>query len=132
MDLSNAFDSLPINLLLAKLSAHGVRTTSLKLLRSYPTNRKQMVKIHGYFSSWKLLNQGVPQGSILEPLFFNVFIDDIFPFTQEGFLCNFADDNAISISDENAHDLHRLVQLNTNKFIEWFNSKYMTASPSKF
>ena len=91
-----------------------------------------MVKVDGYFTSWKPLNHGVPQGSIRGPLFFNVFINDIFLFIQDGSLCNFADDNTISISTENAHKLYRLVKLNTNKCIEWFNSNYMTANPSKF
>ena len=132
MDLSKAFDSLPINLLIAKLDAYGVGINSIKLLKSYLTDRKQMVKVNGYFSSWEPLNQGVPQGSILGPLLFNLFINDIFLFIQEGSLCNFADDNTISISAENVNELHRLVQLNTNKCIEWFNSNHMTANPSKF
>ena len=132
MDLSKAFDSLPINLLIAKLAAYGVCTASIKLLRSYLTIKKQMMKVNGYFSSWKPLNRGVPQDSILGPLLFNVFINDIFLLIQEGFLCNFADDNTIIISAQNAHELHRLVQLNANKCIEWFNSNYMTANPSNF
>ena len=74
----------------------------------------------------------MPQGSILEPLLFNLFINDIFLFIQEGSLCNFADDNTISISAVNADELHRLVQHNTNKCMDWFNSNHMTGNPSKF
>ena len=91
-----------------------------------------MVKVSGYFSSWRPLNQGVPQGSILGPLLFNLFINDIFLFIQESSLCNFPDDNKISISAVNADELHRLVQHYTNKCIDGFNSNHMTANPSKF
>ena len=132
VDLSKAFDSLPINLLIAQLAAYGVGINSLKHLQSYLTDRKQMVKVSGYFSSWRPLNQGVPQGSKLGPLFFRLFINDIFLFIQEGSLCNFADDITISISAVNADELHRLVQHNTNKCIDWFNSNYIASNPSKF
>ena len=118
--------------MIAKLAAYGVSINSLKLLQSYLTNRKQLVKVSGYFSSWRPLNQAVPQGSILGSLLFNLFINDIFLFIQQGSLCNFADANTISISAENVDELHRLVQLNTTKCIDWFNSNHMTANPSKF
>ena len=90
------------------------------------------MKVSVYFSSWKPLNQGVHQGSILGPLLFNLFINDVFLFIQGGSLLNFADDNTISISAVNADELHGLVQHNTNECIDWFNSNYMTANPSKF
>ena len=53
-------------------------------------------------------------------------------FIQESSLCNFADDNTTSISAENAHELHRLVQLNANKCVAWLNSNYRIANPSEF
>ena len=86
----------------------------------------------GALANGNHLIKEVPQGSVLGPLFFNVFINYIFLFIQEGSLHNFADDNTISISAKNAHELHRLTQLNSNECIEWFNSNYMTAIPSKF
>ena len=57
IDLSSAFDSRPINLLIAKLAFYGVGKYSIKLLQSYLTDRKQIVKARGYFSSWRPLNQ---------------------------------------------------------------------------
>ena len=75
MDLSKAFDTINHELLIAKLHAYGFSTDSIQLVLSYLSNRWQRVKIDGTFSSWAELTQGVPQGSILEPLFLNIYIE---------------------------------------------------------
>lgn len=74
IDLSKAFDSINHDLLLAKLSAYGVTKDALQLLRSYLTDRKQHVKTDGILSDWQIMRCGVPQGSILGPLLFNIYI----------------------------------------------------------
>ena len=72
MDLAKAFDCLPHNILLYKLSAYGLSEDSVLLLKSYLSNRKQQIKISSVVGSWVNINNGVPQGSILGPLLFNV------------------------------------------------------------
>ena len=76
MELSKAFDCLPHDILLCKLSAYGLSSSAVNLLANYLSNRKQRIKIENIFSSWEEILKEVSQGSILGPLLFNVFIND--------------------------------------------------------
>ena len=105
MDLSKAFDCLPHELLIAKLAAYGISKKSLKLLYSYLTNRKQTVKIKGKLSIFLEILAGVPQGSILGPILFNIFINDIVHIFEKCDLNNFADDNGLSAFAKNTPEL---------------------------
>ena len=78
MDLPKAFDTINHNLLLAKLEAHGFSMTSLKLMQNYLSNQFQRTSVNTSFSDWKEIETGVPQGSILGSLLFNIFLNDTF------------------------------------------------------
>ena len=80
MDLLKAFDCLPHNILLCKLSSYGLTENATKLMESYLSDHTQQIKIGNVVSSWAEIQKGVPQGSILGPILFNVFINDIFLF----------------------------------------------------
>ena len=96
MDLSKSFDCLPHNLLLAKLQAYGVSQDAVKLIESYLSDRSQQIRMGSITSDWENLTKGVPQGSILGPLLFNVFINDIFYIVEKCSLYNYADDNTLA------------------------------------
>ena len=76
MDISKAFDCLPHCLTICKLHAYRFSRDACKLIASYLYKRKQRVKIGEIKSDWQEINKGVPQGSILGPLIFNIFMND--------------------------------------------------------
>ena len=97
MDLSKIVDCLPHDLLKAKLKAYGLSIGAVDLLDSYLSNRRQMVKLGPSTSNWEPLLKGVPQGSILGLLIFNIFINDIFHvIKKKRTLYNYADDDTLS------------------------------------
>ena len=128
MDLRKAFDSMHHDLLIAKLDAYGITTNSLKLLKSYLTNRQQRVKIGNATSEWKEILKGVPQGSIL----FNIFINDMFHFITRADLANYADDNTICSEQPTKQQVVEVLRAESNLAIEWFTRNLMLANPQKF
>ena len=103
--LRKTYDCLPHYLLIAKLEAFRFTKGSLQLVCSYLKSRYQMVTIGLCKSSRQKIKIGVPQGSVLSPLFFNIFINDSFLMRLESEICNFADDNTIFACGNTIQDI---------------------------
>ena len=131
MDLSKAFDTINDSLLLAKLDAYGFSRTSLKLMQNYLCNRQQRISINGSFSDWTEVITGVPQGSILGPLLFNIFLNDIFMFISKCSLCNYADDNTLYSTGKNLNRIRRNLEMEFMILHQWFHENHMTLNPGK-
>ena len=132
MDLSKAFGCLLHYLLLLKPKTYGLSENALKLMASYLTNRKQCFKLGNFKSNFQSILKGVPQGSILGPVLFNIFINDIFHFITHCKLYNYADDNTVSHTNT---DLKRLIDElveDSTRLIQWFADSQMKANPGKF
>ena len=132
IDLSKAYDCIQHDLLLAKLEAYCFSEKALKFLKSYLKGRKQKVKIGSAFSKWLEINFGIPQGSILGPLLFNIFINDIFLFMNETDLCNFADDNTLYVSDTTVDKVIEKLKTDILNINKWFSNNSLVANPSKY
>ena len=132
MDLFKAFDCLSHDLLLLKLKTYGLSENALKLMASYLTNRKQCIKLGNFKSNFQSILKGVPQGSILGPVLFNIFINDIFHFIKNCKLYNYADDNTVSHTDTDSKRLIDELVEDSTRLIQWFADNQMKANPGKF
>ena len=105
-DLSKAFDCDLHDLIIAKLEAYGFHIDALKQIHDYLLNRKRRVKVNDAYSSWKAIFYGVPEGSILGPLLFNIHLCDQFYFLEDLNMANYADDTAIYMVNEKKRISH--------------------------
>ena len=131
MDISKAFDCLPHSLIIAKLHAHGLRFDSCELLYNYLSDKRESkaLRLKNTRSPWKYVTKGVPQDSILGPLFFNIIINDMFFFIDHHTLYNYAGDDSMSVSSENIQRALSISQNDCKEAVQWFTSNGMQVTP---
>lgn len=134
LDLAKAFDTVSIPILLQKLENMGIRGHTLNWFQSYLTNRKQLTKIGTDLSEPKHINYGVPQGSILGPTLFIIYMNDIGavipPSDLTETLC-YADDTAILFAGDNWEDTYRRAEVGLAKTATWLSNNLLTLNISK-
>ena len=131
IDLSKAFDSLCHNLLLAKLKSCGVGNSAIDLIRSYLHGRKQRVKCNNAFSDWLPVQCGVPQGSLLGPLLFNIYMNDISSLVTRASIRLYADDTTTYDSDQCSASLELSINTDIKVLDRWFCDNYLTVNAGK-
>ena len=131
IDLSKAFDRLPHNLLLEKLPAYGVNPESLELLTNYVTNRTQCVRLGNTCSTTGKLTSGVPQGSVLGPHLFHIFINYLFYNIKKAKISAYADDKQFYFSNANARIVEKTLNSELAVVSSWITDNGLLLNPEK-
>ena len=131
-DLSKAYDSLPHQLLIAKLQAYGLDEYSCLLLMDYLQCRQKRVKVGDTVSPWEHISRGAPQESVLGPLHFNIFMNDLCYFIKRVKLNAYADDQHLYDSDIDHIALYSRLDSEPQVTVKWFKVNGLMANLEKF
>ena len=121
-DLSKAFDCICHDLQIAKLHAYGLSLSALKMIQDFLLNQKQRTKIGSSYSTWENIRSGVPQGSILGPFLFNIFLCELFLEHEDCCFTNYVDDTKL-VASNTAKVIDNLTII-TPKLFTWFTWFY--------
>ena len=131
LDLSKAFDTINHTILIKKLEYYGIRGIALKWFQNYLTNRKRNVKYNDITSEAMTITTGVPQGSILGPLLFLLYITDMQNCSKLVSTILFAGDTNIFHSHSCLKDLNLIMQDEINKIADWITSNKLSLNTAK-
>ena len=131
-DLSNTFDCLDHVLLTAKLKAYGFTLPTLRLIHKYLSNRKQRTKIDDNCSFRSVILFGIPQGSILGPLLFNIFLADLFFVIKDIDVGSYADESTLFIVENDIDSVFKSLEQVSDALLNWFINNRLKNNVDKF
>ena len=131
LDLSKAFNTLNHKILLAKLHQFGIRGNVLNWFESYLMHRKQYTSYGNALSTLTDIQHGVPQGSILGPLLFLVYINDFYSCLEHGESVMFADDTNVFINHKHINEVYNKAQHELNNITYWLSANRLSLNISK-
>ena len=131
IDLQKAFDTVDHKILLRKLDHYGVRGTANDWFKSYLSNRKQFVTINGVNSELKSMNYGVPQGSVLGPLLFLIYINDLHSIIKYSTTRHYADDTCLLLNGKSLKQLKKQLNIDLKILTAWLKANKISLNASK-
>ncbi len=131
IDLWRAFDTVDHGILLDKLHAYGLKASAVSWFWSYLSDHLQVTKIKNTLPASQVVTCGVPQGSILGPLMFTLYVNDLPCQVVEGSSCLYANDTAILVSGLNSQEIERKLNSNLQHLAKWFADHKLSLNLSK-
>ena len=131
IDLQKAFDTVDHQILLKKLEHYGIRGIANNWFKSYLSNRKQFVSINGFNSKEQSMKYGVPQGSVLGPLLFLIYINDLNKAIKYSTVHHFSDDTNLLVVGKNLQDIQKQINLDLKSLCKWLRANKISLNTSK-
>lgn len=131
LDLAKAFDTVSHELLLDSLNNIGIRGNTLNLIKNYLCGRKQCVQVNSVKSKFEGIEYGVPQGTVLGPLLFIIYLNNLFLIKTEAHIVSFADDTVLLYHSNNWDNLKEIVEQDLKCIKDWFDNRLLTINFQK-
>ena len=131
IDLQKAFDTVDHQILLKKLEHYGIRGLANDWFKSYLLNREQFVSINGFNSKNQIMKYGVPQGSVLGPLLFLIYINDLHKAIKHSSVHHFADDTNLLVAGKNLQEIQKQTNLDLRALCRWLKANKISLNTSK-